>query len=121
MPASPATAAPRAKAWTLNRNTGLPATAATISSSRIARSTRPNGERRAPDGQQGGRVRADAEEGDGAEVHESGQSPLDVQAEGEQGAHADQRRDGGEVGNHPRALTIGRRPGRSAAPAARRG
>src|SRR2546428_208826 len=46
MPASPATPAPSANAWTLNLNTGLPATAATVSSSRIARSTRPNGERR---------------------------------------------------------------------------
>jgi hypothetical protein len=73
-----------------------------------------------PDGQQGGRIRADGEKRDGAEVHEPGQAPLDVQAERQHGADADQRGDGGEVGDHPRALTIARRRGRSASPAGRR-
>ena len=77
-------------------------------------------ERRAPDGQQGGRVRADGEERDGTEVHEPGQAPLDVQAERQERPDADERRDGGEVGDHARALTSARRRGRSASPAAPR-
>ncbi len=74
-------------------------------------------ERRPPDSQQGGRIRADGEECNGAEVHKPGQAPLHVQAEREQRAHTDQGRDGDEVGDHPRALTIARRQGRSAASA----
>ena len=77
-------------------------------------------ERHAPDGQQGGRIGADGEEGDGAEVHESRHAPLDVQAERHERADADQRRDGREVGDHARALTIARPRGRSASQAAPR-
>ena len=76
---------------------------------------------RAPDGQQGGGVRADGEGRDDAEIHETGQSPLDVQAERQQGPHPDERHDGGEVRGHARSLTSGRRRDRSAARAAPRG
>ena len=57
-------------------------------------------ERRAADRQQRGGIGADGEERDDAEVHEPGQSPLDVQTERQERPDADQGRDGGEVGEH---------------------
>ena len=57
-------------------------------------------ERCAPDGQQGGRVRADGEERDGAEIHEPGHAPLNVQAERHQRADTDQRGNGGQIRDH---------------------